>query len=629
MASAKFKTGTVVKKTGKFLRSIGSVTAPRDGLVLGSSSTRLLVAWSDGLTYQIQAANVQRAKKQMEPASAKATVTAERNRARQTMDTEMWSPQEIDEIVASYVRDDGDPNPLLRTRATAETSVRTIVSAGNIKPARKKATKKKGRASGFSAAVGAALDRGSRDWYEYGWESRDMSPTGARWTKGSEKIEIFPNSVYTQFGPIEVRVDGFAWKKRFYATPAAALASVKDVVKGTDTSRKESKKRLEAQSREYDAETRKAVAAVERRLPATEGQITFALHKQHSAETAIRALGILQKAGKIEVKKYSAGGGEIYSLKRKAAKKATKKPAKKVGRYAVWGEGAASGLDMEKRVADKSVAVALAKKYMAANPPRPVGRAIVSVVDSDKYTVGHWVGSGGEWLDPLTGEKPVPKKAPKLRKLTKAEERFLVIRRRAITSGKHGDSWDFSGNQAMQRRLRDDGFLTEFGELTYLADLRAMKIVEESRKPAAKAKAKATKTMEQVRAALLRFLEGGASGARHRLTDLAALPVFRGVHFSRLEKAAEQLAEAGKITFNGVSAAKKKATTAKRKVPIKKKPAKRTRSRAEEARAKRLAKKNAAARRKKAAKKKAPRVQRSPAEERRILNAWKRGAGAV
>ena len=78
-------------------------------------------------------------------------------------------------------------------------------------------------------------------------------------------------------------------------------------------------------------------------------------------------------------------------------------------------------------------------------------------------------------------------------------------------------------------------------------------------------------------------------------------------------------------------AAKKKTTkkVAKRKAPAKKKRAKRTRTHAEEARAKRLAKKNAAARRKKAAKKKSPRVQRSPAEEQRILNAWKRGAGAV
>ena len=235
---------------------------------------------------------------------------------------------------------------------------------------------------------------------------------------------------------------------------------------------------------------------------------------------------------------------------------AAPKPAKKVGKYAVWGEGAA--VDMEKRFAEKSVALAAAKKFMAAHPPK-TRRAIVSVVEADKYTVGHWVGRDGEWIDPLTGEKPVPKKATKK----------------------------------------------------------------------ATARAKATKTMEQVRAALLRFLEGGASGARHRLTDLAALPVFRGVHFSRLEKAAEQLKEAGKITFNGVSAARKKATTAKRKTPAKKKPAKRTRSRADEARAKRLAKKNAAARRKKAAKKTTPRVQRSPAEERRILNAWKRGAGAV
>ena len=107
-----FPTGTLVKKTSKFLRSIGSVTrGPVDGLVLGSDDTRLLVAWSDGLTYQIQAANVQKTKKQMEPASARATVTAERDRTRQTMDTEMWSPEEIDEVVASYVRDDLAANP--------------------------------------------------------------------------------------------------------------------------------------------------------------------------------------------------------------------------------------------------------------------------------------------------------------------------------------------------------------------------------------------------------------------------------------------------------------------------------------------------------------------------------------
>lgn len=102
-----FKTGTLVKKTSKFLRSIGSVTGgPIDGLVLGSSGPRLLVAWSDGHTYQIQAANVQKARSQMDPASSKATVTDERKRARQKMDRGTWTVDEIDEIVASYRRDD-------------------------------------------------------------------------------------------------------------------------------------------------------------------------------------------------------------------------------------------------------------------------------------------------------------------------------------------------------------------------------------------------------------------------------------------------------------------------------------------------------------------------------------------
>lgn len=107
-----FKTGTVVKHTGKFLRSIGSVSAPVDGLVLGSNGDRLLVAWSDGRTNQVHAGNVQKARKQMgSPEAAKATVTAERERARQTMDTGTWTPEEIDEVVAYYPRDDLAANP--------------------------------------------------------------------------------------------------------------------------------------------------------------------------------------------------------------------------------------------------------------------------------------------------------------------------------------------------------------------------------------------------------------------------------------------------------------------------------------------------------------------------------------
>ena len=218
------------------------------------------------------------------------------------------------------------------------------------------------------------------------------------------------------------------------------------------------------------------------------------------------------------------------------------------------------------------------------------------------------------------------------------------------------------------------------------------------------------RTLAQVSAALKRRVNE-TGGPPAMLTDVAALPVFRGVNFAHLEKAAQQLAAKREIRYDGVrvsmvsarvsqvelreikrdlvgpftitsegeeniyfkdgggspyffkhegseaqrsgffkaigvkalavgggdtvparKAAKKKAAkkvTAKRKVPLKKKPAKRTRTRAEEARAKRLAKKNAAARRKKSVKKKAPRVQRSPAEEQKILNAWKRGAGAV
>ena len=241
-------------------------------------------------------------------------------------------------------------------------------------------------------------------------------------------------------------------------------------------------------------------------------------------------------------------------------------------------------------------------------------------------------------------------------------------------------------------------------------DLNAGK--KATKKAAPKATKAATKTMEQVRAALKRKVDA-EGGLQQRLTDVAAHPVFRGVHFSRVEQAAEQLAAKREILYRGgwissrVSgvelreikqelvgpfmvtdegeeniyftdgsgrpyyfkhegseaqrsgffkaigvkaarwregleairsdtkkrkAAKKKATkkvTPKRKVPVKKKPAKRTRTRAEEARAKRVAKKNVAARRKKSVKKKAPRVQRSPAEEQKILNAWKRGAGAV
>ncbi len=74
---------------------------------------------------------------------------------------------------------------------------------------------------------------------------------------------------------------------------------------------------------------------------------------------------------------------------------------------------------------------------------------------------------------------------------------------------------------------------------------------------------------------------------------------------------------------------KKAAKKATKKKATKKKAKKATRNRAAEGRAKRAKKKNVRKKARVAKKKVAPRKKRTAAEERKILNAWKRGAGAV
>lgn len=103
-----FPTGSTVRHTSKFLRSIGMVTRRAvDGLVLGTSpdKTRVLVAWSDGHTSQAGVDTLEKTRKQPSY-DTRTTVTAERRDAVKKMDQETWTREEIQEIVEYYKRDD-------------------------------------------------------------------------------------------------------------------------------------------------------------------------------------------------------------------------------------------------------------------------------------------------------------------------------------------------------------------------------------------------------------------------------------------------------------------------------------------------------------------------------------------
>lgn len=103
-----FPTGSTVRHTAKFLRSIGSSTRSAvDGLVLGTSpeKTRVLVAWSDGRTAQAGVDTLEKTRKQPDY-DTRSTVTAERRDAVKKMDTETWTRDEIQGIVEFYKRDD-------------------------------------------------------------------------------------------------------------------------------------------------------------------------------------------------------------------------------------------------------------------------------------------------------------------------------------------------------------------------------------------------------------------------------------------------------------------------------------------------------------------------------------------
>lgn len=68
------------------------------------------------------------------------------------------------------------------------------------------------------------------------------------------------------------------------------------------------------------------------------------------------------------------------------------------------------------------------------------------------------------------------------------------------------------------------------------------------RNPAAR---RATVSMADVKAAVLAGADGGY------LTDVARAPALRGVHFGRIQAAAEALAKAGKVSFDGVTITRK------------------------------------------------------------------------
>ncbi len=109
MAKSKhFSTGSTVRHTGKFLKSIGMHKgAPVDGLVLGTMANgqRVLVAWSDGHTSMVNPANLEKTRNQPNY-DTKALVTAQRVLAREKLDPTMWTQSEIQEIIDGFERDD-------------------------------------------------------------------------------------------------------------------------------------------------------------------------------------------------------------------------------------------------------------------------------------------------------------------------------------------------------------------------------------------------------------------------------------------------------------------------------------------------------------------------------------------
>lgn len=104
-SSKHFPTGSTVRYTTKFMRSIGMHKGAVDGLVLGMSGDRVLVAWSDGRTSMVAPATLEKAPRQP-TYDTKSAVTAERVRAREELDPQIWTQAEIEGIIDGFQRDD-------------------------------------------------------------------------------------------------------------------------------------------------------------------------------------------------------------------------------------------------------------------------------------------------------------------------------------------------------------------------------------------------------------------------------------------------------------------------------------------------------------------------------------------
>ncbi len=100
---AAFPPGTVIRHTAKWLRSTGQVTRGSiNGVVLGAREGFNLVAWSEGYTSGVAVANIEKTRKQLPPAEAKAIVSSEIKRLGKTYGGGEYSAEDIQSIKKSY-----------------------------------------------------------------------------------------------------------------------------------------------------------------------------------------------------------------------------------------------------------------------------------------------------------------------------------------------------------------------------------------------------------------------------------------------------------------------------------------------------------------------------------------------
>jgi 5-methylcytosine-specific restriction protein A len=196
---------------------------------------------------------------------------------------------------------------------------------------------------------------------------------------------------------------------------------------------------------------------------------------------------------------------------------------------------------------------------MATKPERMSQEQLIEVFDRLKpgqtvqvYAVAVMASSAPQWADLKVGRRSTSKRY--------SYTRIPLLRKGETKPPKFG-------GYTLYKRERKDG--SRFVSLAWGdmgVDLWALRIAEPSPKPSKKktAKKKAAKkkapvrrkpkapTMAEIRDRLEAIASAGG-GALVYLTDAARDPLFRGVNFAKLQRAAEQLHKAERVAFDGAT----------------------------------------------------------------------------